>query len=377
MKIGVDVRVLMDKQYSGVSVFASQLLKTLLKKDKLNAYRFFCNSYNKQDIGIDNKNTVQTFYPNKIFNYLLQKRLNYPRIDKVLGGVDLVYLPHINFASISKNVKKAITVHDLSFMRYPEFFSNRKNFWHQALAVGRQLRSFDKIIAVSNNTKNDLIELIGIDDRKIEVAYPGLTPDLIEASRSPIAPDSLRLKHQIDRPYILYLGTIEPRKNIAGLIRAYNLLREAGLDYLLVLAGGWGWKTRDIKREWQRSKFKDDIRFLSYIPESDKPSLYANAQVFVYPSFYEGFGFPPLEAMLFSVPVIASNVSSLPEVLGSSALLINPDKEEDLFEALKTVLSNNALANNLRRAGEARVANFSWNKTAQEYQRIFKETYHE
>lgn len=373
MKIGIDVRVLMDNYYSGVSIFTLNLLNNLLKIDKSNTYHFFCNSFRRKNINLPNKNIVQTFYPNKIFNYLMQKYLAWPKLDKVLGDPDIFYSPHINFSSISKSTKKIMTIHDLSFLRYPDFFNARKNFWHKAINISKNIKNFDKIIAVSENTKNDIVELLGVDEQKIEVVYPGISCDLL--SENDFSSDFLSKNYNIDRSYILYLGTIEPRKNIVNLIKAYNLLRDSGFEILLVLVGSWGWKTKDIRMEWESSKYKNDIRFIGYIPENEKKPFYSGASLFVYPSFYEGFGFPPLEAMYFSIPVIAGNTSSLPEVLNDSALLINPDDFKDLFEAMRAVLSDNRLKENLMEKAKKRLDFFSWNKTAENYLRIFKEVY--
>lgn len=375
MKIGVDIRVLMDNYYSGVSVFTLNLLKSLMEKDKLNTYHFFYNSFKKKNIELPFKseNIVQTFYPNKIFNYFLQKSFSYPKLDKVLGGVDLFYLPHINFTSFSKGLKKVITIHDLSFLRYPEFFSQRKNFWHKSINISRKIKDFDKIIAVSENTKNDLIELLGVEEDKIEVIYSGISKVL--EPEIDFSDNHLSQKYNIKGSYILYLGTIEPRKNIITLIKAYNLLREAGFNQKLVLAGSWGWKTRDIKREWLKSKYSSDIIFTGYVPEEEKALFYSQADLFVYPSFYEGFGFPPLEAMQFSLPVISSNVSSLPEVLADSALLINPDKVDDLLEAMKIVLSDKNLREELKTRGLSRVKLFTWEQSALNYLKVFEKVY--
>ncbi|PKM91503.1 hypothetical protein CVU82_02820 [Candidatus Falkowbacteria bacterium HGW-Falkowbacteria-1] len=371
MKIGVDTRVLMDKQYSGVSIFTFNLLSSLLKLDKLNTYSFFYNSFKKVEKNdLFNKNAVQTFYPNKIFNYLMQKTLSWPKIDNLLGSPDVFYMPHINFASLSNKTKKVITVHDLSFLRYPEFFSRRKNFWHKALNIKKNLKKFDRIVAVSQNTKNDLVELMKIEEDKISVVYPGISDDLSNDTLNESV-DYLFQKYGIDRDYVLYLGTIEPRKNISGLMRAYNHLRDSGIDVLLVLVGSWGWKTDDIRKEWGKSKYKQDIKFIGYLIEEEKSIFYKNAKLFVYPSFYEGFGFPPLEAMHFGVPVISSNSSSLPEVLSNAALLVNSDKELELADAMMISLTDKLLRNKLIERGRERVKIFSWQNTAEEYLKIF------
>ncbi|HOZ53384.1 MAG TPA: glycosyltransferase family 1 protein [bacterium] len=376
MKIGIDIRVLLDKNYSGVASFTLQLLKNLIKVDRRNAYYFFYNSFKKANIPFLSKkiSTKKTRYPNKIFNYFLQKIFNHPKLDKIIGGSDIFYLPHLNFASFSKNSKNIITIHDLSFLRYPEFFSFRKNFWHWALNIKKNIKKFDKIVAVSQNTKNDLIELLNVPETKIEVVYPGISEKLTKfQGDSHNSIELLKEKYDLNKDFILYLGTIEPRKNISGLIEAYNQLRDEGFDVLLVLAGGWGWRTKQIKKDWQNSKYREDIRFIGYIEEENKPFLYKMAKVFVYPSFYEGFGFPPLEAMYFGLPVISSNVSSLPEVLGDSALLVNPDRSNEIFQAIKLILIDEKVRTKLIESGHKQVNKFNWESTAQKYLQVFEE----
>ncbi len=377
MRIGIDIRVLLDKNYSGVANFTFYLLKSLLKNDKRNVYYFFYNSFKKVKRPDFSVKTIIQRYPNKFFNYFLQKIFNYPKLDKVVGGVDVFYLPHINFASFSKNSHNVITIHDLSFLRYPEFFSFRKNLWHKVIDIKKNIKKYDKIIAVSQNTKNDIVELLKVPEEKVTVIYPGLPGYLNDLNENTninndLSIDYLAQKYNINNDYILYFGTIEPRKNISGLISAYNLLRDNGINCLLVLAGAWGWKTKSIKKEWQASKYKNDIRFIGYVDDKVKPLLYKQAKVLAYPSFYEGFGFPPLEAMYFGLPVISSNTSSLPEVLGDSAILINPDKPQDLATALKMVITDENLRNKMIISGQERVKHFSWEETAQKYIEVFE-----
>ncbi len=372
MKIGIDARVLLDKNYSGVANFTFYLLKNLLKIDKSNTYSFFYNSFKSLELPIlsDNKiEIIKTSYPNKLFNYFFQKIFNFPKLDKVIGQSDVFYSPHINFSSFSNKTKSVITIHDLSFLHYPEFFSFRKNLWHQAINIKKSINKYNKIVAVSQNTKNDIIELLKVPEKKIEVIYPGL-PDYPKNDKE-WPDDYLKTEYGINSDYILYFGTIEPRKNISGLISAYNLLRDKGLNCLLVLVGAWGWKTKEVKNKWQSSKYKDDIKFIGYISDELKPLFYKQATVLAYPSFYEGFGFPPLEAMYFNLPVVAGNVSSLPEILGDSAILVNPDKPQDLAEALEMVLKDENLRNKMKVLGQKRISKFSWSDTAQKYLNLF------
>jgi glycosyltransferase involved in cell wall biosynthesis len=365
MKIAVDARVLLDKHYSGVANFSFHLLKNILKIDNKNDYCFFYNSFEKREITDFQVKKVESRYPNKIFNYFLQKTLKYPKLDKVVGGCDLFYLPHINFACFSGKARKIITIHDLSFLRYPEFFSSRKNFWHKAINIKKEINNFDRIIAVSENTKNDIVELLKVPEDKVSVVYSGIDLSFSEIEN--------KKDYKFDKDYILYLGNIEPRKNISGIISAYNQLREKGHDIDLVLAGAWGWKVAEIKKSWQESKYRDDIKFIGYVSDDHKYFLYKKAKLFIYPSFYEGFGFPPLEAMSLDVPVIASNSSSLPEILGDASFLINPSKKEEIYESLDLILKDKALRDHFVEKGRERVKRFSWEKTAQEYLKIFYE----
>ncbi len=377
MKIGVDVRVLMDKYYSGVSSYTANLLEAIFLLDKENKYKLFFNSFHNQKERLgkwekDNAELIGLNIPNKIFNYLFQKTLSFPKLDKVIGGVDIFWSPHFNFTSLSKETKKVITVHDLSFLRYPEFFSARKNFWHKALGIKKTLIEADKVIAVSQNTKNDVVELLGINEDKIQVIYSGNNVIKKEISDSEIK--DFLTKKKISGRVILYLGTIEPRKNIINLIKAFNSLRQSGEEYSdlkLVLAGASGWKNGAIYKEWQLSPYKNDIRFLGYINQFEKDVLYSQASLFVYPSFYEGFGFPPLEAMTYGVPVICANVSSLPEVVGDAAVMINPYEFAEISEAFKLILSSESLRKDLISKGLKRSQEFTWEKTAREYLDVF------
>lgn len=380
MKIGVDIRVLMDRNYSGVSEYTANLLSAILSQDRDNEYSLFYNSWKDKslDMGIwsrKNARLVATRWPNKIFNYCLQKIFFYPCLDKVLGQPNIFWSPHFNFTRLTNNIPQIITVHDLSFLRYPEFFTSRQNFWHRALNVRQALAKATAIVAVSENTKRDIIELAGVASEKITVIYSGnnLLQDRINSLEQPKLSQDIESQLGKDK-FILYLGTIEPRKNISGLIQAYHKFRQANPDkkIKLVLAGGKGWKNRAVYQEYKESPYRADILFLGYISKKDKEILYSLASVFVYPSYYEGFGFPPLEAMSCGCPVICSNVSSLPEVVAEAAILINPFKPEEIKQALEMVFQDENLRQSLITKGYERAKFFSWDKAAQAYLELFR-----
>ncbi len=379
MKIGIDIRTLMDARYSGVSEYTFNLISEILKLDNKNDYRFFYNSFgdclNIPKFSGENVKLVKYNYPNKVLNYLFFKFFNYPKIDQALEA-DLFFMPHINFIGLSSGAKSLLTIHDLSFLKYPEFFSRRKNFWHKMIDVKKLINRFDVIIAVSENTKRDIMELCEVDENKIKVIYAGVGEEYrqITNNDSEIRLIEVRNKYNLPDKFILYLGTVEPRKNVDGIIRAYSKLRVDNRelrDYKLVIAGGRGWKSDDIYKEWERSEFKDDIKFLGYINSKDKVYLYNLASVFVYPSFYEGFGFPPLEAMACGAPVVTSYAASLPEVTGDAALMIDPYNINDIAQAMQEILTDENLRNKLVERGLEHAKKFSWGKTTREYLKIF------
>jgi len=393
MKIGVDIRVLMDKHYSGVSKYTANLLSALYNQEKLlrkeqlesNSYRLFYNSWHHIESRLqiwenDFSEIKHSAWPNKIFNYVLQKIFTIPKLDKFLDYPDIFWSPHFNFSSFSKNsqTKKVITVHDLSFLRYPEFFSWRKNFWHQALNIKKILLAADGIVAVSENTKDDIMELLNIEAQKIKVIHSGIKlPADFDINESQT---DFWQKHNLEscqnRGIILYVGTIEPRKNLVNLIKAYDLWRDSLTDknsYLpLVLVGSRGWKTKKIFSIWKKSNYQKDIIFLGYVDDLERELLYRKANLFVYPSCYEGFGFPPLEAMARGVPVITSNVSSLPEVVADAALMVNPGSVDEIAQAMQFIFNDNDLRLRLIEKGRKRAMLFSWEETAKKYLEFFK-----
>jgi glycosyltransferase involved in cell wall biosynthesis len=382
MKIGIDIRCLVEGRRTGVEEYTINLLNNLFEIDKKNRYVLFLNSFRKSRAEVEEfkkyKNvSVKIFrYPNKLINFLFWY-FHWPKIDQMLGGVDVLFFPNIIFGAWSRKTKLLLTIHDLSFERYQETFSWKRRLWHIFINPKKLCQDARKIIAVSDSTKNDLAELYGIAENKIKTIYSAVSENYMPINRNDSKLIEVKEKYNLPFKFILYLGTIEPRKNIAGIVRAYDYLRKLNYPELakfkLVIAGASGWKQEKIFTEIRNSPFGSDIIFAGYIHDDDKPAVYNLASVFVYPSFFEGFGFPPLEAMKSGTPVITSNSSSFPEIVGKAAIMIDPDKPDEIGEALRQILLDKNLQEKLRNDGFEQAKIFSWRKTAQDFLGIIQE----
>ncbi len=378
MRIGIDIRTLMDAQYSGVSEYTFKLIKALFRLDRVNEYVLFYNSGRDladkmPEFDQPNVTTVARHYPNKIFNYFLQRALKRPRIDRLLG-VDLFFMPHLNFIALSPGAQSVLTVHDLSFLRFPAYFSLRKNIWHAALGARSLIGRFERIVAVSESTKDDIVSLTGVDAGKITVISSGVSEDYKPYDRPHPLLKEVKERYKLPEKFILSLSTLEPRKNIESLVTAFDRAAEASPALAgchLVIAGGRGWKYAPIERAVNTARNRGRIRVIGYVAERDKPALYNLASVFVYPSYYEGFGFPPLEAMACGIPAVVSNSSSLPEVAGSASLMVDAFNSGEIAQAIEAILADAGLAGRLRAAGLKAAAGFSWQKTARAYLDLF------
>ncbi|HDZ85201.1 MAG TPA: glycosyltransferase family 1 protein [Candidatus Moranbacteria bacterium] len=376
MKIGVDIRCLLGGKRTGVEEYTLNLLKNLFEVDKKNNYVLFLNSFTAPKINLEqfkkySNVEIKIFrFPNKLLNFLFWY-LRWPKIDKMIGGVDVFFMPNINFGAFSQDTKLILTIHDLSFEYYPETFSLKRRLWHSFINPHRLCQRSDKIIAVSDSTKSDLVASYGISPQKIEVVSSGISERFEEITKNDSKLIEVKEEYKLPYKFILYLGTIEPRKNITGLIRAYNQLRKiknSELDkYKLVIAGARGWKYEKIFQEITTSPYQDDIMMTGFICDNDKSYVYNLASLFVYPSFFEGFGFPPLEAIKCGVPTITSNTSSLPEVVGNGGLMIDPDKPDELYKAMQGVLLNKDLQGKLKEKGLNYSKKFNWRKSAGEF----------
>jgi glycosyltransferase involved in cell wall biosynthesis len=274
-----------------------------------------------------------------------------------------------------KDLKTVVTIHDMSHEYYPEAV-NQIILSALKKELPKTAQSAHAIIAGSQNTKKDILKFLNIPDNKVKVIYHGVDKQFRPINDKELL-DVIKKKYDLPRRFILYIGAIQPRKNISGIIRAYGVLRkDPSFEHHLVMAGGVGWKNKDIYRLVEELGLKNQIKFLSYIEDTDLPAIYNLSEAFVFPSFYEGFGFPVLEAMACGVPVVTSNVSSLPEIGGDAVVYVNPHSVEEIADAVRMALSDEALRNRCTLKGLERARLFTWEKCGNETLKTFEEALH-
>lgn len=262
-----------------------------------------------------------------------------------------------------------LTVHDLIFERYPQHHTARNRLYLR-VAMPLFVRAASAIIAVSRHTQRDLVELYGADPAKIHVVYEG-----VDARFRPAADSEIRrvaAQYSPDRPYLLMVGTLEPRKNHAAALRALARLKAWGWPHRLLLVGGQGWLFEPIRRQIEVEGLAGDVQFAGYVPDGDLPPLYSGAAAVLVPSLYEGFGFPVLEAMACSAPVVCSNASSLPEVAGEAALLAAPEDDEGIAQAVQLLLGQPAVAQALGEMGRVQAGRYRWDVCARETMAVYR-----
>ncbi|MDP3947805.1 MAG: glycosyltransferase family 1 protein [bacterium] len=374
MRILIDVRLLVTGKTSGIEEYARSLIDALLMEGK-DEIGLFYNGLRKAPLPERwRKNPRITVLngrlPNKLFD-ILARTLGLPDIERDFHP-DVVFSPHFNILPRTR-APRVITFHDLSFLHYPELFGFRQRVWHWLQNYRAQALEADRIVAVSEFTKSDLINLLGIPEERIRVVYSGVS-DIFQPQKEEAVAE-FRARHGLARPFLLYLGTIEPRKNLRAVIRAFNLLKEerAFADLELVLAGPRGWLYAEILGEAHDSPFKGNIRFFGQVRSEERPLLYAAAALFIYPSFFEGFGFPPLEAQACGTPAVVSNRTSLPEIFGDSVALVDPWRIEEIADAAHRLLADESARRATMEAGLKNAARFRWPRAAEKMRKIFAE----
>ena len=365
MKIAIIADAL-DYQYAGIYYYTKELINALAKIDQKNEY-WIVRSKSTGDIS---ENVKELIIPIQKFPGAAPYRL-FVSIPKILAQkkVDIVVEPrHFGPFNLPKNIKRVTVIHDLSPLRFPE--------WHQF--VSRKLQQYflpsilkraDYIITNSRFTADDVINYFPFTAHKTKGILLGK-----EAFFQPELNLAILAKHRVTTPYLLHTGTIEPRKNLRFLVHAFEELKQQGNPNLqLVLVGKSGWKHQAVLKAINNSPFQKDIKLLGYVDRTDLPTLYTAATAFVYPSHFEGFGLPILEAMSCGTPIVAANVSSLPEIIGAAGLLFPPNNQTILLQKINQLLANQSSRLVFSKKALEQAAKFSWEKTAQETLGVFEE----
>ena len=381
MRIGLDFTAA-AQQGGGIGRLTRNVIGALAALDRQNEYRLFVAAGRGRDEEWKVGGLGDVHYPNfKLRTLPLSDhalavawhRLRLPLfIELFTGKLDLFHSPDFTLPPVFR-ARTLVTVHDLSFLRVPECFPHGLRRYLES-AVPRAVRRADHIIADSHNTRRDVVELLGAPGAKISVIHCGVEPRFRPLSGEALI--AVHRKYSLPERFILSLGTIQPRKNYARLIKAFGILNSqiANCKLHLVIAGGKGWLYEEILAAFERPGLKDRVHFLGFVDDADLPALYNLAELFAFPSLYEGFGLPPLEAMACGTPVVCSETSSLPEVVGDAALMVDPLDVEGLAQSMRRVIEDGSLRASLAARGLERAAAFSWPKAAEKLLKVYEST---
>jgi len=378
VRIGIDLSLIPGERAGG-GQYGYQLAAALARVDRRHRYRLYPVFYY-----IVHPDYAQTEFPTSERMQLAFRHLPSPLVrwlwraegpalvkEWMLGPVDVVHSTTLCAPRLSARKRLVVTIYDVSFVTHPEFHLEA-NIRHCLAGTREAIERADAILAISEHTRRDLVERMGAPPDRVLVTPLAPDPSLARVT-DPARLDEVRRRYGLPERFVLFVGTLEPRKNIARLIDAYatlpeRLQRDAGL----VMAGGKGWLSDTMRDEVARRGMGDRVRFIGYVRPEDMASLYSLATTFAYPSLYEGFGLPVLEAMVCGTPVLTSNVSSLPEVAGDAALLVSPTDVGEIADGLAQMLEDAALAAKLSARGLEWTTRFSWDRCARETLAVYE-----
>ncbi len=299
---------------------------------------------------------------------LLSSLLRIP-LDRTFGSPDIVHAPNHLLAHFG-SARTVYTLHDLIFLQYPDYHL-LYNRLYLRFSMPRYLRAAEAIITPSECSKRDALTAYNLPPEKFHVIYEAAAP-IFKPISQPDLLHQVQHKYHLPEKFILHVGTIEPRKNLSRLLEAFQPLLAEWPDLKLLLVGKKGWLYDDFFAKLQGLGLSEQVIFPGYIAETDLPALYQLATLFVFPSLYEGFGLPPLEAMACGTPVISSHAASLPEVVGEAGLLIDPTNTAALHQAMRRLLNDDQLQTDLRERGLRQAAKFSWRKAVDELVNVYQ-----
>jgi glycosyltransferase involved in cell wall biosynthesis len=367
VRIAIDARKLRDY---GIGTYVRNLLRHLARIDASTEYVVLCRQTDCATVTALGPNFRPV--PERAAPYSVREQLSVP-MDLRRERVDLFHAPHYVLPPLAR-CRSVVTIHDCIHLRFPQYLPNRVAYAYARASLWVATHRSDRVLTVSEASKRDILRYFRVPENKIDVIYNAID----ERFGQPPQPEEIervRERYQLDGPFILYAGNIKPHKNLERLIEAFHSLRRDGsFDHVrLLIIGDEISKYATLRRAVHRHKLHKYVRFFGFVPDETLASLYRLASVFVFPSLYEGFGLPPLEAMASGTPVITSNVSSLPEVVGDAALLIDPYEPESIADAMRRVLTDDALRDQLRARGLARAREFSWDRSIRRVREIYDE----
>ncbi len=370
MRVGFDITAI-PKAKSGVGFYVLNLLKALADVDKDDVFYVFSKKEDASlpDLAAENFRTIQCSTDNRLLRLWWEQAV-LPR-HMAANKLDVFHSPHYTIP-LKCRIPTVTTFHDMTFFSHPEVHERSKVVFFQRMIKLAADRA-SAIIAVSESTKNDAVKFLGLQEDRIDVVYEGVDVDFYRPLDETDGLEPVRAKYGLEKDFILFVGTLEPRKNITGVIEAFSrVVGGVKKEYNLVVAGTKGWNYQSVFELVQRLNIEREVVFTGYVPEEELPLLLNAASVFVYPSFYEGFGIPPLEAMACGTPVVTSNISSLPEVVGDAGILVDPNDPDAIADAIQRILSDDGLRRELAAKGVARAKLFSWQKAAGETLAIYR-----
>jgi len=352
-KTGLPIRV-------GSSEFAFRLIQEF-SKDNKNSYIVYLPVNPTSDMPQENNSLkYSVFSAKKLWTITgLLKRLL-----KDKEKIDVFFSP-THYLPFFTPLPSVVSILDVSYLEYPKLFK-RRDLYQLKLWGGYSLRKSKKVITISHSSKDGIIKAYGIFSDKVIVAYPGLAE-----KKNIKSMEDIERKYGVKGKYILFVGTLQPRKNISRLIEAFSKLSDK--DLTLVVVGKKGWMYEEILSSPKEFGVSNRVLFLDTVGDEDLPTFYKNAQFFILPSLYEGFGLPVLEAMQYGCPVIISNVSSLPEAGGDAAMYVDPEDASDITEKMEKLLKDSSLKEDLIKKGYDQVKKFSWEKTAAQTIRVLED----
>ncbi|MEX2246427.1 MAG: glycosyltransferase family 1 protein [Dehalococcoidia bacterium] len=369
MRIAIDATSVPTRP-AGSGVYAIELVRALAgRDDRRDGYAVFTRGSWFDDAVAGRKNwRIERVAAGSRSARLLWEQARLPVALRSLG-IDVLHSTHHTLPVLPVRTKRVVTVHDVTFFRLPERYTPARRLYMQTLTRTAS-RAADAIIVPSQTVRDDAIAALGIPASRVHVVYEAAAAQYRPLDRDDA--ETVAHRYGLDAPYILSVGSIEPGKNRARLIRAMRALRDEGIDHTLAVVGQKAWHYEEEFALVRDLGMRDRVVYLDYVRAGDLPALYNAAAVFAFPSLYEGFGLPVLEAMACGVPVLTSNLSATAEIAGDAALLVDPTSVEQIREGLRQLLTTAILRHDLRRRGLERAAQFSWARAADETHAVYE-----